>query len=225
MAYENYSIVSWTDGSPITGDRLQQMSTNIQQVKEATDDRPLGLVKYKTVTTSSATFTSFATTNEIIALKDETSTGGADRRVSVSGNRYYRVVLNFTGFQIDAKGAEDSYYVVSIHHGTHGGANTMIYSADFTPPIFAYINVASLGGSATISNIALRSDSYDSRFGAGTHSVVLASDSAGFTNRSFFAAVNRFQGASSANAPGYFVPASSSTKELQLYVEDIGGIA
>jgi len=225
MAYENYTFVSWTDGSPITGERLQQMSTNIQQVKEATDDRPQGLKKYKAVTSGSGNFTDFSTTHEIISLKDETSTGGADRRVSIDGNRYYKVTLNFTGFIIDAKGAEDSYYVVSLHHGTHGGANTMIYSAEFTPPIFAYINVASLGGSATISNIALRSDSYDSKFGAGCHSVVLASDSAGFTNRSFFAAVNRFQGASSANAPAYSIPASSGTRELQLYVEDIGGIA
>lgn len=224
MAYENYSVVSWTDATPITGERLQQMSTNIQQVKEATDDRPQGIKKYKSVTSGSGNFTNFSTTNEIIALKDETGTGGADRRVTIEGNRYYRVVLNFTGFVVDAKGAEDAYYVISLHHGTHGGVNTMIYSAEFTPPIFAYINVATAGAGATISNIALRSDSYDSRFGAGTHSVVIASDGAGFTNRSFFAAVNRFQGLSSANAPAYSVPASSGTRELQLYVEDIGGV-
>lgn len=224
MAYENYSQVSWTDGSPITGERLQQMSTNIQQVKEATDDAPQGVKKYKTVTTSPGTFTTFATTNEIIALKDESSTSGPDNRVTIDANRYYRVSLNFTGFTVDAKGAEDAYYVVSIHHGTHGGANTMIYSAEFTPPIFAYINVATLGNSATISNIALRGDAYDSRFGAGTHSVVLTSG-AGFINRSFFAAVNRLQGLSSNNAPSYSVPASSGSRELQLYVEDIGGIA
>lgn len=225
MAYENYSFVSWTDGSPITGERLQQMSTNIQQVKESTDDGPQGVKKYKTVTSSSASFTTFSTTNEIIALKDETGTGGQDNRITIDANRYYRVTLNFTGFVIDAKGAEDSYYVVSIHHGTHGAANTMIYQAQFTPPIFAYINVASLGGSATINNISLRSDSYDSRFGAGTHSVVLSTGGGGFTNRSFFAAVNRFQGLNSANAPAYSVPASSGDRELQLYVEDIGGIA
>lgn len=225
MAYENYTQVSWTDGSPITGDRLQQMSTNIQQVKEATDDAPGGVKRLKTVSTSSAQFTSFSSTNEIIALKDESSTSGPDNRVSIGASRYYRVVLNFTGFQIDAKGAEDSYYIVSIHEGTHGSANTMIYSAEFTPPIFAYINVASLGGSATISDIALRSNSYDSRFGAGTHSVLLTSDGSGFTNRSFFAAVNRIQGQSSANAPAYIVPASSGSRPLQLYVEDVGGIA
>jgi hypothetical protein len=224
MAYENYSLVSWTDATPITGDRLQQMSTNIEQVKDATDSSPSGLQRIKVVTTSSASFSNFQTQNEIIALKDESSTNGPDNRVSIGGDRYYKVTLNFTGFQIEAKGAEDSYYVVSIHSGASGGANTVIYSAEFTPPIFAFINVASLGGAATISNITLRSDSYDSRFGGGTHSVVLSTDSAGFTSRSFYAAVNRFQGASSANAPGYFVPASSGTRPLQLYVEDIGGV-
>lgn len=225
MAYENYSIVSWTDGSPITGERLQQMSTNIQQIKEATDDAPQGVKKYKTVQTSSASFSTFSTTNEIIALKDESSTSGPDNRVTIDANRFYKVTLNFTGFVVDAKGAEDSYYVVSIHSGTHGSTNTMIYQALFTPPIFAYINVASAGGSATINNIALRSDSYDSRFGAGCHSVVLTSGAGGFTNRSYFAAVNRFQGLNSANAPSYSVPASPGDRELQLYVEDIGGTA
>lgn len=225
MAYENYSQVSWTDGSPVTGERLQQMSTNIQQVKEATDDSPQGLKRIKTVSTSSASFTTFSTTNEIVALKDETGTGGADNRVTISANRYYRIVLNFTGFQVDAKGAEDSVYQLTIHEGTHGGANTTLYTAEFTPPIFAYIDVSALGGSATISNIALRNNSYDSKFGAGTHSVVLSTDGSGFTNKSFFAAVNRFQGQSSANAPSYSIPAASTSKPLQLYVEDVGGIA
>jgi hypothetical protein len=224
MAYENYVQVSWTDGTPISSDRLQQMSTNIQQVKEATDDNPKGIKKFKSVTSNSASFTNFASTNEIIALKDDSGTGGADNRVTISPNRYYRVTLNFTGFVVDAKGAEDAKYIVSIHSGTHGGVNTMIYSAEFTPNIFAFINVASAGGGATISNLTLRNDAYDSRFGAGMHSTVLTSNSSGFSNQSFFAAVNRIQGASASNAPAYYVPATTSTQELQLYVEDIGGI-
>lgn len=225
MAYENYSQVSWTDGTPITGDRLQQMSTNIQQVKEATTDNPQGIKKIKTVTSNSNTYTSFQTYNDIIALKDESGTGGADNRITIDANRYYRIILNFTGFIVDTKGAEDSYYQVSIHSGESSGANTVIYSARMTPPIFAFINVAALGANATISNIALRNDSYDSRFGAAMHSVVVDSTLSGITNGSFFAAVNRFQGASATNAPGYYVPASAGTQQLQLYVEDIGGVA
>lgn len=225
MAYENYSQVSWTDGTPITGDRLQQMSTNTQQVKEATDDYPQGVKRLKTVSSNSASFSDFATTHEIVSLANETGTGGPDNRVTIGANRYYKVTLNFTGFVIDTKGAEDSTYIVSIHSGTHGSANTMIYSAKFTPPPFTYIDVSTAGANATISNNSLRNNAYDSRFGAGTHSVVLQSNVSGFTNTSFFAAVNRTQGASSANAPSYFIPAASTTEPLQLYVEDIGGVA
>lgn len=227
MAYENYSQVSWTDGTPITGDRLQQMSTNTQQVKEATDDAPQGVKKIKSVASASSTFSNFATYNEIISLKDDTGTGGTDNRVSIGASRYYRVTLNFTGFVVEAKGAEDATYSVAIYNGLFAtiGAASQILTADFTPPIFAFINTASLGGAATISNIALRNDAYDSKFGASTLSIVLSTSSSGLTNQSFFAAVKREQGASSANAPNYYVPASSSVKLLQLYVEDIGGIA
>lgn len=227
MAYENYSQVSWTDGTPITGDRLQQMSTNTQQVKEATDDAPQGIKKLKSVTTASNAFSNFGTYNEIIALKDDTGSGGTDNRVSIAASRFYRVTLNFTGFVIDTKGAEDSIYTVALYDGLFStiGASTQIFTADFTPPIFALINVAGSGASATIADIALRNNAYDSKFGASTLSVVLSTTAAGLTNRSFFAAVKREQGASSVNAPTFTVPASSTVKLLQLYVEDIGGIA
>lgn len=219
MAYENYSLVSWTDGSPITGERLQQMSTNIQQVKEATDDSPQGIKKVKSNPSSIGDITLTGTTAEIISLKDETGSGGADNRVTIDANRYYRVKLNFPGFKVNAKGAEDARYVLSIRSGIHGSANTLLYQVDFTPPVFAYINVTG-AGPITISNIALRSDSYASFFGAGTYEVVLNS-SGGFSNRSFFADVTRQPGASMTNAPSYTVPSTY----LQLYVEDIGGTA
>jgi len=225
MAYENYSQVSWTDGTPITGDRLQQMSTNTQQVKESTDDNPQGVKKLKVVTSNTASFTDFANTHEIINLSDESGTGGPDNRVTISASRFYKVTLSFTGFVVAAPGAEDATYVVSLHTGTHGSANTMIYSAKFTPSIFAYIDVSTSGNASTISNIALRNSAYDSFFGSGTHSVVLQSNISGFTNETFFAAVNRVQGASATNAPAYIVPAASTVQPLQLYVEDIGGVA
>ena len=59
MAYENYSFVSWTTGTPITGDRLSQMSTNIEQVKDATDDKPQGILKFKQISVNSNTFSDY----------------------------------------------------------------------------------------------------------------------------------------------------------------------
>jgi len=219
MAYENYSQVSWTDGSPLTGERLQQMSTNIQQVKEATDDSPQGLKKIKSSPSSIGDISLTGTTAEIIALKDETGTGGIDNRVTIGPSRYCRITLNFTGFKVNAKGAEDAKYVLELRSGLHGSANTLLYKAEFTPPIFALINVTG-ANAATISNIALRSDSFKSHFGAGTYQFV-ENSGAGFNNKSYFAAVTRESGSNMTNAPTYTVP----NTYLQLYVEDIGGTA
>lgn len=229
MAYENYNEVTWTDGTPITGARLAQMSTNMAQIKDATDDSPQGLKRLKTITSNSATYTDFATTHEIINLSNQSGSGGADNRVTISPSRYYRVSLNFTGFTVDAKGAEDATYVVSIWSGVFNtGVPARIYSAQFTPPSFSYIDVSSAGGAATIANIALRNNSYDSRFGAGNHSVILQSNVSGLNNGSFFSTVERYQGASATNAPGFWVPATTSAtstaSSLQLYAEDIGGV-
>jgi hypothetical protein len=223
MAYENYSQVSWTDGSPITGEKLQQMSTNIQQVKEATDDSPQGIKKFKSSIASIGNIPTFGTTHQIIALKDETETGGPDYRVTIDPNRYYRVTLHFTGFKVNAKGAEDARYTLAIRSGLHGSANTLLHQVDFTPPIFAHINVAA-NANASIGNIALRDNAYPSFFGAGVYQIILNS-SGGFFNRSYFAEVSRAQGASVNNAPSFTVPTTPTTGELQLYVEDIGGTA
>lgn len=225
MAYENYTQISWTDGTPITGDRLQQMSTNIQQVKESTDDNPQGVKKLKTVTSTVGPFTDFQSAHEIISLKDDSGTGGSDNRVTIGVSRYYRVTVNFPGFTVDTKGAEDSTYLLTLRSGVLGGANTVINTLSFTPPPFTYIDVSTLGANATIANNTLRNNAYDSKFGAGSYSVVLASNVSGFQNSSFFAAVDRNSGASTANLPAYSVVVSSGTIPLQLYVEDVGGIA
>lgn len=224
MAYENYTQISWTDGTPITGDRLQQMSTNIQQVKESTDDNPQGVKKLTTVTSTVGPFSDYQSAHEIINLKDNSGTGGGDNRVTIGVNRYYRVTVNFPGFTVDTKGAEDSTYLLTLRSGVSGGANTVISTFSFTPPPFLYIDI-SASVNATIANAALRNNAYDSKFGSGSYSVVLASNVSGFQNSSFFAAVDRNSGASSANPPAYSVVVSSGTIPLQLYVEDVGGIA
>jgi hypothetical protein len=225
MAYENYTQISWTDGTPITGDRLQQMSTNTQQVKESTDDNPQGVKKLKTVTSTVGPFSDFQSAHEIISLKDDSGTGGGDNRVTIGASRYYRVTVNFPGFTVDTKGAEDSTYLLTLRSGVSGSANTVISTLSFTPPPFTFIDVSTLGANATIANNTLRNNSYDSKFGAGTYSVVLASNVSGFQNSSFFAAVDRNSGASANYAPAYSVVISSGTIPLQMYVEDIGGIA
>jgi len=221
MAYENYSFVSWSDGTPITGERLAQMSTNIEQVKDATGDKPNGIIKFKTVTSNSASWTDFSD-HSIIDLSDESGSGGADNRVTIGPNRFYRVTIHFTGFVIDNKGAEDSYFTIKLCEGTFGSANTTLQQYRMTPHPFTYIDVATLGNSATIAQHTLKNAAYDTRIGAGTYSIILQSNSAGFSNQTYFASVKRDQGASSNNAPSYRVPASVGN-ELQFYIEDVGG--
>jgi hypothetical protein len=78
MAYENYRYVSWASGTPITGERLSQMSNNIEQVKEATDDNPRGIIQFQQVSTDVPNTTGFTgfdfDEHELISLKEDPHT-------------------------------------------------------------------------------------------------------------------------------------------------------
>ena len=50
MAYENYTFVSWSDGTPITSERLAQMSMNVEQVRDANDNKPNGILSFEEIT-------------------------------------------------------------------------------------------------------------------------------------------------------------------------------
>jgi hypothetical protein len=126
MAYENYSFVSWTDGTPLSSDRLAQMSTNIEQVKTANDDKALGVLALKNVTTSTANSNTYGSEVEIIGLKDESGSGGADNRVTIASNRYYKVVLNFPGISIYGAGGEDGRFILRLYNGISGSGPTEI---------------------------------------------------------------------------------------------------
>lgn len=218
MAYENYRFVSWTDGTPLTSDRLGQMSTNIEQVKDATDDRPQGLIQINQSTAdvpSSVGYSDFSE-YELISLKFDSP---SDRRVSVDGNRYYKLVLNFPGFKIKTRGAEDSTYSIKFYQGIFGSASTLLQTWQMTPHIFSYYNVSSNASTTTVDP---KSTGYSTVIGAGIYSTVLTSTSSGLSSESFYVSIKRDQGASATNAPAYFIPGSSTT--IQFYAEDIGGI-
>ena len=218
MAYENYRFISWTDGTPISSDRLGQMSTNIEQVKDATDDRPQGLIQFIESTSdvpNSVGYSDFAE-YELISLKYDAP---SDRRVSVDGNRYYKLVLNFPGFLIKAAGAEDSIYSIKFYQGTFGNASTLLNTWRVSPHIFSYYNVDT-DPSPTLNSV--KSSGYPTIIGAGTYSHVITSTSSGVNSESFYVAFKRDQGASSNNAPAYYVQGSLTS--IQFYAEDIGGV-
>lgn len=217
MAYENYRFVSWTTGTPITGERLAQMSTNIEQVKDATDDRPQGVIQLHQITADVPNTVGYSdfVEYELISLKEDPP---ADRRVSVDGNRYYKLSLSFPGFVVKARGAEDSTYSIKFYQGTFGNASTLLNTWSLTPPIFSYYDVSSDPSTTTVSP---KANGYPTKFGAGDYSMILTSTSSGLTTESFYVTVKRDQGANTTNAPSYYIPSSGTL--MQFYIEDVGG--
>jgi hypothetical protein len=216
MAYENYRYVAWASGTPITGERLSQMSNNIEQVKEATDDVPRGIVRLEQVTTDVPNSTGFSGFNEhqIISLKEDPP---SDKRVTLPANRLYRMTLSFPGFVVRARGAEDSTFLIRFYQGIFGSASVLLNTWRLTVPPFGYYNVAT--DPATL-DIIPKSIGYSTRVGAGDYSVIFDSG-LGLSGESYYVAVKRDQGASPDNAPNYFIPSSGTI--MQLYIEDVGG--
>lgn len=221
MAYENYLFVSWTAGTPITGARLAQMSTNIEQVKDVVNDKATGIIKLKQIVTPSPTTGSYSDNaeHEIIFLSNEGANG--DFTVSIDANRYYKITLNIPTISVLNAGGEDSKYTINLYSGLGlSNSPTKLAIWEFTPPPYTYINVA--GGAANIANEVLKTTTYPTKIGGGTYTFV-SKTTTSLTNQTFFATVGRTVGASSNNQPGWRVDANG-TAPIQLYVEDAGGI-
>jgi hypothetical protein len=218
MAYENYSFVSWTAGTPISSDRLGQMSTNIGQVKDATDDNPKGLIKIKTISGSTfGPYSSFNTEHEIISLENEGG-AGVNNLVNVGVNRYYRLTLSFPGISILNAGAEDSTYLITLNEGTTA-APIVLSTWKVTAGPFTFINTA--GGNANIANEILKTSSFPTRIGAGTYSTIFDSTGSGVTNKRYYIGITRDDGSTQNNNPTFQILTSDA--RMQFYAEDIGG--
>lgn len=205
----------------MTASRLQQMSENIQQVKDATDDNPRGLIKIKEVT-SNLTYNTMNTYSEIINLKNEGS-GNPDNSISLPGSRYIRVSLVFPGIKVSQAGQEDSVYILRVSQGNPANTATTLYQWKISQPIHTFLD-ASGAPSPGISNTQVRGSSYPSYFGAGEYSFVTTTGT-GITGTAgtgvFNVEIFRDSGNSAANPSTFIIPCSES--KMQLYVEDIGG--
>jgi hypothetical protein len=219
MAYENYRFVSWSNGTPITGDRMAQLSTNIEQVKLATDDRPQGVIKYSKLTALQSYAAGNVAENTLVNLRDDTPSG-SDNRVSADSDRYVRLMVTFPGIKITARGAEDTRYELTIKQGLDTDPSPVTLAKFYlNPHLYAFYDVATNG--ASTETIDVRSSGNDVYFGAGSYSTVIDS-STGLTNVNFFVSVKRIANSDMSNSPGYTVM-SSSTSPLEFYAEDIGG--
>lgn len=237
MAYENYSFVSWSEGTPITSVRLHQMSTNIAQVKDATDPAPKGLLRIKEVSSdspNSATVSGDITAPyEVIALKNEGA--GVDNRVTLENGRRYKITLSFSGLKVTNPGGEDSTYKLSIKRGTFSNGNT-VSTFYLNSGIGLFVNtqtasVTSLSGfiaptSNTNSSVAISTvnnlySKTNIRFGAGTYTYVLSGD--GTSNESFYVEIEKDEGSSGANNSSTYAVVGSETP-IQFFIEDIGRV-
>lgn len=215
--YTNYSIVSWSDTTPITSVRLNQMSTNIDQVKIVNDDKPKGILKLQELNNnvSNTTGNIFSNT-KIISLTQETiGNTSVDNRVTLESGRYYKMVLNLPGITQNDAGGEDSDYYIRFRTGNTVSSGDIVATFKLNSGVGSFINVASV----TPASIAQNTVRSEITFGAGKYEHVLSDVSV--TNQSYFVELQRVQGASNANASGWTVLASTGT--LQFYIEDAGG--
>lgn len=217
MAYENYVFVSWTDGTPLSSDRLAQMSMNMEQIRDANDAKPQGVLEFIETTSGNVVANVGSSDTQILALTNPG--GGADQRVTVDQNRYYKVTCVFPGFSIQGKGGEDAILKLKIYNAVQAGygssAPVMVWN--FGIPPYAFYNTAANANTTTLSVKA--TDIVN--IGAGTYTVYLESGG-GLTANSFSVAVTRTGGTSGlTNAPQISVN-PSATERLQLIVEDVG---
>ena len=221
MAYENYTQVAWTVATPMTADRFQQMSDNIQQVKDATDDNPRGLIKIKEITTN-LSYSDMNAYHEIINLKNE-GTGNPNNSVSLGASRYIRVGLTFPGIKVSSPGQEDSVYILRLSQGSPTNTATTLYQWKISQPIHTYLD-ASVTSPPTTANTTVRSSSYPVYFGAGNYTFITTTG-AGISaaNGTFNVEIYRDSGNSDLNPSTYIIPCAEN--RMQLYVEDIGGLA
>lgn len=227
--YTNYSVVTWSDTTPITSVRLNQMSVNIEQVRVVNDEKPKGILKFRT---SSAAVSNVAgqifSNTAIIALTQETSGNTAfDNRVTLSNSRYYRLTFVCPGIEQTDAGGEDSTYYIRFRTGNTAGAGTVLSQFVLNSGVGSFISLQSTANTdiavtdtssatKTISNTSTRSSIV---FGAGTYSCIFPGN--GDVNRSHIVELERAAGASgSNNASGWTVLGSTGT--LQFYIEDIG---
>ena len=217
MAYENYVFVSWTDGTPISSDRLSQMSMNMEQIRDANDAKPQGVLEFIETTSGNVVANVSNTDTQILALTNPV--GGSDQRVTVDQNRYYKITCVFPGFTVQGKGAEDATLKLKIYNAVQAGygSSSPVMVWNFTIPPYSFYNTAA--NANTVVESVKASDAVV--VGAGTYSVYLESGG-GLNASSFSAAVARVGGTSGlTNSPQISVN-PSATERLQLLVEDAG---
>jgi hypothetical protein len=198
------------------------MSINSDQIKEATDDNPKGVIKRKMGNSVTVAANTFNTDTTIIELKNEA--GGANNSITLPANRFVKASFNFAGIVLGGAGGEDSIFEIKLIQGTE---NSAIYTWKVSPPINLFLNNASANapsfGTLTLDDFETRSAN-PLNFGGGTYTHLFDTEGSGFKEVDgtgiFKIAIFRNAGASSANLPSFTV-----VGPMHFWIEDVGGTA
>ncbi len=194
--YTTYSTVSWSDGTPISSDRLQQMSTNSEAIKTTTQTYAKGVLARQTKgATIPGDPIDDTSANEIIGFS-QTGTGydiSGDSRLTVGANRLFRITLTIPAVDFAGLDAGDNDYYFKLVSGS-SSSDTQVAQWYFGSP-----NSATNG----------------MKVAGGDYSVLLES-STGITSQAYTVFMSRVAG-----TVGYQVYATT-TAMIQLTAEDCG---
>jgi hypothetical protein len=120
MGYTTYSTVSWSDGTPISSDRLQQMSTNSEAIKTTTQGYSQGILAFKEISSDVpvSPFIVDDTAEPVIALD-------GDNALQVGANRWIKFTFTTPGVKIDTGADEENQYHFRLVAGTAHGTGTI----------------------------------------------------------------------------------------------------
>lgn len=217
MAYETYSTVSWSDGTPISSDRLQQMSSNIDLVKTVTDNYARGVLSYKS-TAGLGSAINDATETILIAL--DNLSGGLNYTVTAASERYIKITFNTPGLLV-ANGDENCNYVYKLKPNADG-TGVAVAEWHFGMPGQDVMD----GASATVTDnssanqvVLLASGltvmAADKKVGGGTFAVLVDTGATGLTNQEYSITVQR-------SIAGTAIYKRIGVVVTQLYAEDCG---
>jgi hypothetical protein len=203
--YDNYDLISWALGTPITAGRLQQVSTNISEVKSATDKHAKGVLILEEFTSPVGTVDSdgvlhtglTGTVTTIANLNDGVQ---GNQTITLEAARWYKVSLTLPDLTISS-GHSGSYFLIEI-------AKTV----SSTTTVIGRFNVMTSSSAATTRF-----------FGGGTYSTIIDTGAGNTTPHEFKATVTH-TGRDATNTNAYAVTATASSP-LQFWVEDVGASA
>ena len=204
--YQNYDAISWSLGTPITHGRLQQMSTNISEVKTASGNHAKGVIVLNQFTSQISTIANgvlhtglAGSTYTISTLNSASGSGSTDQRITLEAARYYKVVLSLPNIYLSG-GHAGSHFVLSMIK--------TVSSVDTTLGTFNIMRTNAPGAAY---------------FGGGVYHVMLDTGAGSTTPHEISATLSQ------ANRGGtdtdtYSVSISTNAP-LQLWVEDAGASA